>query len=851
MPTIDQLSAAVASSDTDELVTTQSGTSRKVTRAQLLAGLQPAISVPPGALLGNSGSASAGPLPITVGSNLSMANGVLTGPAPFIISSLPGGSTPSPTDLVALSQNGIAGSVSYAEFLSGLGTLPGFNASTLMMTPTGASAQRSLATLFGDALTVEDFGALGDGATDDTAAFHAAITSLRPILLGPRTYILNNTLTLTSATALSLIGVAGQTVIRRLSKSTGSAWITLAAPFVHVEGVTFDGNTSLTGSANGVIVPSTCLRSTFDRCTFSNVVGGAGLTFQPADPTLTRHTVLASEFFGNATGINCQAADGLTVSSCHVHDNSGTGIEIDYVSSGGTVKSRLAVISGNHCWNNFVGISIGDYTSADASPALISNKTADGMLSVISGNNCHDNAEYGIAAQGYNLAITGNIVYNNGGVNVNNGGILANCWASSVTCNLVSNHLGFGIDAGAANFTFIASNFVSTARIGINAGGAQEPRIIGNSVINCSYYGIVIYTNETDAQGDVIGVASQQCSIVDNVIDMPSGGGGILLIDGPQFVQVSRNNFITAAGADLSLCLLPLTDSVAISGNLVNGEPGLHLYDPFVNNVSSYNGLYTILFPDVIDNLWIQAAAQPVQSICSMNASNYAQYVTFLRLTAGGSGYTSAPSVAISGGGGSGATAVAFVSNGAVVGFRMQSLGSGYTSAPTVALSGGGGSGATATANIGVPVHQGRRLRILSTVQTEWATGGSNPPQTTPTTLAIKTPANSEVEWLGFGGGWYAADFDQVDYVQPATDGSLTLHTISGDLRLHPSGSGAVRWVNDSQSTGCTTTVGSGAPNGVVNAPPGSDYRNLTGSAGSIFWIKQTGTGTSGWIAVA
>jgi hypothetical protein len=36
-----------------------------------------------------------------------------------------------------------------------------------------------------------------------------------------------------------------------------------------------------------------------------------------------------------------------------------------------------------------------------------------------------------------------------------------------------------------------------------------------------------------------------------------------------------------------------------------------------------------------------------------------------------------------------------------------------------------------------------------------------------------------------------------------------------------------------------------------VTAPPGSDYRNLTGSAGSVFWIKQFGTGNTGWFAVA
>lgn len=50
-------------------------------------------------------------------------------------------------------------------------------------------------------------------------------------------------------------------------------------------------------------------------------------------------------------------------------------------------------------------------------------------------------------------------------------------------------------------------------------------------------------------------------------------------------------------------------------------------------------------------------------------------------------------------GGGSGATAVATISAGAVSAIYLTSVGTGYLSVPTVMLS-GGGSGATATASI-------------------------------------------------------------------------------------------------------------------------------------------------------
>lgn len=71
-------------------------------------------------------------------------------------------------------------------------------------------------------------------------------------------------------------------------------------------------------------------------------------------------------------------------------------------------------------------------------------------------------------------------------------------------------------------------------------------------------------------------------------------------------------------------------------------------------------------------------------------------YVT-IPVTAGGSGYTSAPTVTVTGGGGTGLKAVARVSAGAVTSVDVLHPGTGYTSAPTVSFSGGGGTGAAAT----------------------------------------------------------------------------------------------------------------------------------------------------------
>jgi len=67
----------------------------------------------------------------------------------------------------------------------------------------------------------------------------------------------------------------------------------------------------------------------------------------------------------------------------------------------------------------------------------------------------------------------------------------------------------------------------------------------------------------------------------------------------------------------------------------------------------------------------------------------------------GGSGYTSAPTVAISAPTGAitgvtnvTAVATAVVNGGQVVGFNVTNHGAGYIAAPTVTLTGGGGTGA-------------------------------------------------------------------------------------------------------------------------------------------------------------
>lgn len=80
----------------------------------------------------------------------------------------------------------------------------------------------------------------------------------------------------------------------------------------------------------------------------------------------------------------------------------------------------------------------------------------------------------------------------------------------------------------------------------------------------------------------------------------------------------------------------------------------------------------------------------------------YQGAVAAITLVSGGTGYTAAPTVTFSGGGGSSVTATASIdaTNSTVSGLTITGNGTGFTSAPSIAFSGGGGSGATASASI-------------------------------------------------------------------------------------------------------------------------------------------------------
>jgi phage tail sheath protein FI len=116
--------------------------------------------------------------------------------------------------------------------------------------------------------------------------------------------------------------------------------------------------------------------------------------------------------------------------------------------------------------------------------------------------------------------------------------------------------------------------------------------------------------------------------------------------------------------------------------------------EDYFNNHSTgagTNGMWAAKYPGVLGNSLRVSFA---------DSSNFdTNSVASVTVTAGGSSYTSAPTVEFTApGAGVTATGTATISSGAVTAITITNPGNGYVAAPTISFTGGGGSGATATA---------------------------------------------------------------------------------------------------------------------------------------------------------
>lgn len=154
-------------------------------------------------------------------------------------------------------------------------------------------------------------------------------------------------------------------------------------------------------------------------------------------------------------------------------------------------------------------------------------------------------------------------------------------------------------------------------------------------------------------------------------------------------------------------------------------------------------------------------------------------------LTSGGSGYTSAPTVNITGGVGTGATAVAVMQNGSIRNVVITSGGSGYTSAPTITF------GTIWPASTPVTLNQQLYFsNRLYTVTAAGTTSGTAPTHTSGAvanggaTLTYVGVAATATSLLKYGSGYTSTP--TVTITGNGINGSITLTSVKSEANLVP-----------------------------------------------------------------
>ena len=148
-----------------------------------------------------------------------------------------------------------------------------------------------------------------------------------------------------------------------------------------------------------------------------------------------------------------------------------------------------------------------------------------------------------------------------------------------------------------------------------------------------------------------------------------------------------------------------MTDEFKVYKCMSNNSNATSLNKPTSTGTSvfeladGYNWKFMFQVSASDQNKFLDADFIPVRKLTGNPTHDVTGELDSVSITAGGTGYTSVPTVVIAGDG-TGATATATVGSGAVTGVTINTSGSGYSFA-FITFVGGGGSNATAKANLG------------------------------------------------------------------------------------------------------------------------------------------------------
>lgn len=329
-----------------------------------------------------------------------------------------------------------------------------------------------------------------------------------------------------------------------------------------------------------------------------------------------------------------------------------------------------------------------------------------------------------------------------------NGDIYTFASAFKSSGNLDEVPYGYTVGTALNLATGIASDFTAMAidgndNIWVTGGGAASPGVNGIFPLtsNSNYTATPTATTAGGQTGVEAAIAIDNANNIwgGNYVAAGSGPGNVSAFTGNNLASISGLSGSPYAGGTTTGGFIKATGAIVDGlGNIWMTTPNSTTTGVFewAGATNSSHTVGTLLSPadtgflhnysaatgiaiDAAGDVWVGStktssvssqgfiteivgAAAPVINPLAANLPVKIGTVSYIAVTAGGTGYASAPAVVITPAGGdpgTGAAATAIVSGGAVTGILVTAPGSGYQAIPTISFT-GTGTGATATATL-------------------------------------------------------------------------------------------------------------------------------------------------------
>ena len=369
--------------------------------------------------------------------------------------------------------------------------------------------------------SVKDYGAVGDGVTDDTAAIQAALDAETNVFFPAGTYIVSDALLITQSFS-TLLGCEGAWI--KLAAGTYTEtnfYIFYATGLNHVslERINIDGNrasvTASVSSGSAAICLNNCNYSSVTQCKVRNYIGGASglnaciaFTNSSYDYTISGNFCYMDSYdisYGAVGGIFCQGGRGTV-----------TGNVVKYLNDIGIVVngagSHMFSIGNNivaSCHGGGIAVEEGAYNVTVTGNRVLGTVDGYGIAVLwigapssrshainISGNSVHDFTGTGVLVgirvyySDY-VNVEGNVIYN---LSKDNAASSLLSLANVTNCTAKNNIMydcTYGINlATSVTETVVSENVINNTTYAINVSGTITNVMVDNNLIKTCTTGI-------------------------------------------------------------------------------------------------------------------------------------------------------------------------------------------------------------------------------------------------------------------------------------------------------------------------------------------------------------------------